>query len=208
MLSEDFFLSHSNTKAAKMAQYHPDTLFVPVSNSCWRTNWNAFALCWIFAEVALKWKVNERFLSIEAVDTPDGLTDKPGVIWWTWNESENVQFSSKASWLWTPLQCWFIFWMSQNNVTGSKIIKYLFTSQGSTSHSASPSSSKWKKFTTFDRDLHSKWTSSKRNSALQVSTDTSVMQLHLSMLHLQPLYAWLFLHQWRPPWQLVCFRRS
>lgn len=52
----------------------------------------------------MKRKVNERFLSTEAIDIPDDLGDKPAVIWRTWNESKNVQFSSKVRWLCMPVQ--------------------------------------------------------------------------------------------------------
>lgn len=54
----------------------------------------SFALCWIFLEAPMKWKVNERFVSSGAIDIPDDLRDKLVVIWQIWNESENVQFSS------------------------------------------------------------------------------------------------------------------
>ena len=49
----------------------------------------------------------------------------------------------------------FFFWLSQNNVTGVEMMKYLFRSQGLTSLLASPPKFKVKKFTCFDRDSNS-----------------------------------------------------
>lgn len=46
----------------------------------------------------MKWKVNERFLSAEAIDIPDDLKDKHVVIWQSWNGSEKVSFSNKVRW--------------------------------------------------------------------------------------------------------------
>lgn len=78
------------------------------------------------------------------------------------------------------------FWLSQNNETGLKIIKYLFY----LSWPDLPRQLKAKQFTTFEYDSNSTRSLShcKIRTAVQyvvkVSTDTNIMQLHLSMLHL------------------------
>lgn len=92
----------------------------------------------------MKWKVNERFLSAEAIDIPDDLRDKHVVIWQSWNGSEKVSFSNKVRWPYIPVRSrcvisFFLFWLSQNDMTGVETIKDLFTSQGLTSPPASSS---------------------------------------------------------------------